>query len=117
MTEHQHQCAVIEWADLNTSQHPELRWLHAIPNGGGRSKAEAGRLKAEGVRAGVFDLCLPYPRSGKCGLFIEMKRRTKGKVSEEQRRWHERLRALGYQVEVCKGFEEAQATFNAYLEG
>lgn len=39
-------------------------WLvFAIPNGGGRSKAEAGILKATGVLAGVPDLLVVGPRS------------------------------------------------------
>jgi hypothetical protein len=31
------------------------------------------KLKAEGVRAGVADLCLPAARRGYHGLYIEMK--------------------------------------------
>ena len=36
--------------------------LKAIPNGGWRSRSEAGKLKAEGVVAGAWDLelCVPY---------------------------------------------------------
>lgn len=34
----------------------EVMWFH-VPNGGARSKAEAGIFKALGVMPGVFDLC------------------------------------------------------------
>ena len=44
-----------------------------MPNGGHRNKATAGKLKAEGVRAGVPDLMLLYPRHGYHGLVIELK--------------------------------------------
>jgi len=71
--EHDEQVTVISWADSNVSKYPQLRWLHAIPNGGHRSKAQAGKLKAEGVKSGVADLCLPVARRGYNALYIEMK--------------------------------------------
>lgn len=51
----------------------ELALLHHIPNGGARSKATAGRLKAEGVKAGIPDICLPVPKNGYGALYIELK--------------------------------------------
>ena len=71
--EHDEQVTVIEWADTHSKKFPELAWLFAIPNGGHRSKAQAGKLKAEGVRKGVADLCLPVARHGYNALYIEMK--------------------------------------------
>ena len=47
--------------------------LIAIPNGGKRNPREAGRLKAQGVKAGVSDLLLPFSSQGAHGLWIEMK--------------------------------------------
>jgi len=49
------------------------RNLFAIPNGGHRNKAVAGRMKAEGVLAGVWDLMLTVPRGQWAGCFIETK--------------------------------------------
>jgi hypothetical protein len=40
----------------------KLRWVHAIPNGGHRHKAVAGKLKATGAKAGVLDVFCPVPR-------------------------------------------------------
>lgn len=71
--EHEEQVAVIKWSDVHSRKFSELTWLHAIPNGGDRSKAQAGKLKAEGVRKGVADLCLPISRHGYNCLYIEMK--------------------------------------------
>ena len=75
-TEHQEQCAVVQWAALQHGRYPELALLYAIPNAGaGAQRGQAGKMKAEGVKPGVPDLCLPV-RRGKCsGLYIEMKRR------------------------------------------
>ena len=115
-TEHQEQVALFRWARFAMAARPELRLLHAIPNGGHRHKAVAARMKAEGVRAGVPDVFLPVPRGGFAGLYVEMKTR-RGRVSEEQRQWIEGLRAQGYRVEVCRGWNAAREAIEEYVGG
>ena len=56
------QINVVSWANWNMNRYPELKWLHHVPNGGSRNKQEAVKLKQMGVKAGVSDLCLPYPK-------------------------------------------------------
>ncbi len=75
-TESAHQQALFCWLALERQQGRllETEWLHHIPNGGERNLAVAGKLKAEGVKAGVWDLFLPLPRGGYHGLYIEMKK-------------------------------------------
>jgi hypothetical protein len=114
-TEHQEQVALFEWAAFQECVWPELRLLHAIPNGGKRDKVTAARLKAEGVKPGVPDVCLPVPRGDKHGLYIEMKRRKGGSVSADQLKWIESLMRQGYECHVCRGCEEARLTILAYL--
>lgn len=97
-SEHEEQRAFISWWRKSL---PDC-WIHAIPNGGGRGIREAGRLKAEGVSAGVPDLFCP----SLC-LWIEMKKRKGGSVSKEQKEWHEHLRQVGYTVIVPRGAQEA----------
>lgn len=53
---------------------------------------------AQGMLKGAPDLFLPVFK-----LFIEMKRRDGGVVSESQKKVHKILRELGYKVEVCNG--------------
>ena len=67
------QMAVVSWARWNVQKYPELKWLYHVPNGGSRNRAEAAKFKQMGVKAGVADLCLPYPKGAYCGLWIEMK--------------------------------------------
>lgn len=50
---------VINWCVYNASEHPELKLIYHIPNGGSRNQLEAANLKRQGVKAGVPDLTLP----------------------------------------------------------
>ena len=114
-TEDQEQIALINWARMQEKKYPELRLLFHIPNGGSRGKAEAGRFRAMGVRAGVPDLCLPVPIGGYHGLFIELKRTSGGRVSADQKAWLDALQRRGYRAVVCYGWEEAASEILAYV--
>ena len=113
--EGQEQAALMSWAQMQSWRWPELSLLFHIPNGGARSKSEAARFKAEGVKAGVPDLFLPVPRGEWHGLFIELKRQAGGRLSDEQKEWIPALQAQGYRVEVCKGWEAAAELLKNYL--
>ena len=116
-TEHDEQVALIAACEATYSRHPELRLLFAIPNGGQRNKATAGRLKAEGVRAGVPDLFLPIARGGYHGLFIELKRAHRSNhQTPAQRVWMELLMAQGYHCVVAYGAAAALESIMNYLE-
>lgn len=107
---------LFEWAALNRGKHHELELLYHIPNGGSRHPAEAANLKAQGVKAGVPDICLPVPRGAFHGLFIEMKF-GKNKLSDNQREWIHALLGQGYAVFVCYTMEEARTAILNYLGG
>ena len=113
--EAQEQTWLMQWARYAAIKWPELDLLYHCPNGGGRSKVEAARLKAQGVKPGVPDLCLPVSRGGYHGLYIELKRQKHGTLSLEQKEWIERLIVQGYRVEVCHGFQEAADVIEDYL--
>lgn len=108
VSEHDEQCAVVEYCDLQS-----IPCFH-VPNGGLRSKSEAARLKAEGVRAGVPDLCIPVARGIYHSLYIEMKH-GKGKPTEEQVRWIQLLRAEGMCAYVCVGAGNAIELIQRYM--
>lgn len=115
-TEHQEQVSLFEWSAWQEGLWPELRLLHAIPNGGKRDIRTAAMLKAEGVKPGVPDICLPVPRGGKHGLYIELKRRKGGTVSKEQEAWIRALMEQGYSCAVCYGWDQARETILQYLK-
>jgi hypothetical protein len=115
-TEHVEQRALVTWAALQSKTIRELESLFSVPNGAHVSKAQAGKLKSEGLKAGVPDLFLAIPRHGYAGMFVEMKRVTGGVVSEAQKEWHRRLAGNGYHVVVCKGFDHAKEEILNYLK-
>lgn len=121
-TEHQEQAHLIIWASMKRRDLPGIHMLFAIPNGGHRNLLVAKKMKEEGVRPGVPDLCLPVPSNGYHGLWLELKtessrpvRGGKGGLSDVQREWIDRLNAYGYRAVVCYGAEEAKNEITNYL--
>lgn len=138
-TEHDHQRAFFAWVERAAlggfdfansggwlpvdagASLPELDLFHAIPNGGARSRATAGRLKAEGVKRGVPDTFLPVPKpfvtpagaSGLyLGLYIEFKSAARrghknGGLSDSQLDFISAVRKNGYCARVAHSFDEA----------
>ena len=98
-TEHEEQRDFVMWF---RQTYPGVL-IFAIPNGGPRSKIAGGKLKAEGVVAGVPDLFIPEWR-----LFIEMKRAKGGVVSEAQSIQMAELKRIGYNCRICRGAAEAK---------
>ena len=115
-TEDEEQIWLFSWADLNLWRWPELELMHHIPNGGKRSKSEAARFKAMGVKRGVSDIFLPVARGGFHGLYIELKAKD-GKVDAAQKEWIEAVRQQGYCGAVCFGGGLAADLIQKYLRG
>ena len=78
--------------------------LHHSPNETA-SKRQGVKNKSNGTSAGFPDF-LVY-RNGK-QYAIEMKRRSGGRISKEQKRWIQLLATIG-PAKVCNGFEEAKS--------
>lgn len=104
------QAIVIAWARnkavADPERYPDLDSIFCSLAGVSMTEAQAGRAKAQGNRAGVFDLILLVPRGGHHGLLIEMKA-DKGKVSDDQDKELERLTRLGYRAAICYGHQQA----------
>lgn len=115
--EHGEQMAVFQWAAFNRHRFPVLRWLYAIPNGGGRTAIQGAMLKAEGVKPGVSDICLPVACGGYHGLYIEMKKANgvPSDVNANQKEFIQFVLEQGYQAGVAFGWEQAVAMLESYL--
>ena len=113
-SEEEIQIQLMRLVELHQVRCPDLRWLHAVPNGGQRSGSEAGRMKAAGVKPGVPDLDLPIASRGYHSLRLEMKK-PGGRVSPDQVIWIAGLRELGHCVQVCWSLDAAWAVICWYL--
>lgn len=112
-SEEAEQIYLMNWIESAKKAYPDIEMIFHIPNGGIRSKTEAGRMKAAGVKAGVPDLFLPVAKGPYHGLFIEMKVGD-NKPTDKQKEWITRLRRNGYAAEVCYGWRKAWETLRAY---
>ncbi|MCU4334776.1 VRR-NUC domain-containing protein [Acinetobacter pittii] len=115
-SEDESQMCIMDWAKLQRWKKGTLAdYLHHSPNGGLRSKSEAGKFKKMGTKAGFPDLFLPIAMGPFNGLFIEMKIST-GKISVSQKAYIPLLVDEGYRVEVCYSAEGAINLIKSYLE-
>lgn len=118
---------LFEWAQTQRFRGWKLsEVLLLVPNGayhGADRKAGAvvaRKLREQGLQEGVFDYVLPVPilRVGAefCpGLWLEMKRTRGGTVSEDQKKFKNRMEQLGWQCEIAKGWIEAARFIDEYL--
>jgi hypothetical protein len=121
--ERSEQMRLFVWASSARPQYPQLKWLHAIPN------ANSHRQVAEGVRAGVADIFLPYPKlkiirgdiSRFCGLYIELKlpkrfKEKNGGLSQAQIDFGRYANSVGYLWYACYGWEQTRDRIVEYLK-
>lgn len=106
---------LFQWARMASGKWPELELMYKIPNEGKRTRAGGSRMKAEGLKKGVPDICLPVPRGKYHGLYIEMKR-VGETLRDEQKEWMQALAKNGY---CCytgdKGWEDVSKMIVWYL--
>jgi hypothetical protein len=112
--ERPHQVALIKWVRSVRDTYPVLKLLYAVPNGGDRNLRVARKLKAEGVLAGVADLCLPAARRGYHGLYLEMKSK-EGVTTEEQKEFLRGVSGEGYCAVIAQGVDEARDALGWYI--
>ena len=120
--EHAEQVAVIDWwfhYSKSIGLHPNL--LVAVPNAqmllkyADNPNAAIMYLRREGLRVGMLDLILFVARGEYHGKIIEMKRRTKGVMSDDQKAMVALLVAQGYDATVARGADDAIAQIKNYL--
>jgi len=114
-TEANYQQQVVEWAKwaYKTGKYPNLDLLHCSLNGVKLSALQAIKAKQQGMLSGIPDLFLPVPMGGYHGLFIEMKS-DKGRLSENQHWFLNKVELLGYKTAVCYSANEAIKTIENY---
>jgi hypothetical protein len=83
--------------------HENRAIIFSIPNGGTRNIREAVALKKTGLLAGASDLIVITPK-GKL-MFVELKI-NKGKQSDAQIDFQQRVENLGFEYHIVKSLEE-----------
>lgn len=106
----------MRWAELARNRWPALGLMFHIPNEGERDIQSIMWFKRMGLKAGVPDLFLPFASHGHHGLFIELKAREGGRVTDKQSLWLQALNEQGYLAVVCQGAEAAIKTLTWYLQ-
>jgi hypothetical protein len=101
--EQQTQRAVVEYLRILENL-GELTFFH-VPNGGWRSKAEAGIFKSLGVKPGVADLVLMFP--GGLVAFLEIKSAT-GRLSASQKAFKNTAEYFGFPFAECRAVDEVE---------
>jgi hypothetical protein len=98
---------------LRLQARPEIEYWHT-PNGELRDKRHAAKLKAMGTRPGVADLVFLFHDTAEVPvLFLELKAR-KGRLSDDQEHFRNRVRALGYAYEWTDSFDDAVRILRKY---
>ena len=104
-----------EWTEAQTQRavanvldRLNICWCH-VPNEGKRDKIAGNMLRAAGLKAGVPDILIftrPPKFPGFVGCAIELKRAKGGRVSDNQKKWLDKLSNAGWSTSVTHGFEE-----------
>ena len=118
MTEHEIQCDFFRKLKTLALIYPEVDTFHALPNAGKRSPRVGIYMKAEGLKSGMPDTCLPVPIGEYGALYIEFKRaEPKTYLKPHQREIIARLREVGNCIEVARSSSEAIAITEQYMRG
>ncbi len=125
--EHTEQCFAIFWCELNKEKYPCLGRIYAIPNMGKHHVSFRVKQAKEGLKKGMLDLCLPWPKVTEIeingqkyfskvvhGLYIEMKIRPNG-LSPEQKEWKEYFNSVGYETHVAWSGEQCIDILKNYV--
>lgn len=95
-------------------QYPNILFNADVGGTWTKNFGTAIKNKLSGHSNGFPDLFFAEPRKGYHGLFIELKT-IKGRISDEQQDWIEKLNERGYCALVAYGFDEAKEDINNYL--
>lgn len=97
-------------AHLRMLAHKNVIWFHPM-NSAPVSKRTAGRFKAEGVVAGVPDLCFVLPDGRFAGMELKA---PGGRLSPSQRAFQDQCAAMGVEFCVCYDIDTALRVLRAW---
>lgn len=106
------QAAIVRWFALAYPKYD--RMLFAIENKRVVNNIQGAKLKMQGVKAGVADLCLALPTQNSGALYIELKF-GKNKQTAEQIEFEKACIAFGNKYELIYSFDAAIKIITSYI--
>ena len=107
----QDECIIlVEWLELLGDE--ILEFSHTAQETYTKSWRQKTKNKKMGVRPGVPDYIVV---TKKAVLFIEMKRKKGGRVTEAQERWLEAIHKAGGEARICYGFDDAKKFIEEFI--
>lgn len=108
--------AFVDWAKyVHYRGRPLWDRTVKIANERGAHNVATAIMVRIGMRAGFPDYAILAPIAPHAGLYLEAKRISGGKVSNQQTRWNADLIEFGYQAVICDGALEMIAATRAYF--
>jgi hypothetical protein len=113
LSEFQEQCNLVIYLELKHLKFSKIAQETYTTNWGVTTNN-----KKSGLRKGVPDMIIIIPGKNKNNLiFIEMKKKKGGTVSQEQKEWQEELnKCVGVESFICHGFDEAKELIDSLLK-
>lgn len=107
---------IFEWARWHERKYKALKAMYHVPNEGKRTARSGARLKKQGMKSGVSDICLPYASSGYSNLYIELKV-GKNTPTKEQIAFIELINEIGGKGLIVYEADNAIEVIESYLNG
>jgi hypothetical protein len=106
------QANIVRWFSLAYPKYE--RMLFAIENKRRATPIQGARLKQQGIKAGVPDLCLALPTQNSGALYIELKF-GKNKQTAEQKEFEIACNKFGNCYELIYTFDDAVRLITSYI--
>lgn len=106
------QTAVVRWFALAYPKYD--RMFFAIENKRNVNPVQGAKLKMQGIKAGVADLCLALPTEKYGALYIELKF-GKNKQTAEQIEFEKACLTFGNKYELVYSFDQAIKIITSYI--
>lgn len=114
-TEEQAQTKVFDWAEWNTKKYEQLKLMYHPANEGKRTQAAGARLKRQGLKNGVSDICLPVRNGTYSNLYVELKV-GKNKPTPDQIEFVEDINRFGGFGLIVYGSDNAIQVIETYIK-
>jgi L-lactate utilization protein LutB len=111
--EYEEQCEVVAYLERLKESGTDVEFSATAQSTWTSSWGVKIKNKKLGVRRGIPDLIIIIDSKL---IMIEMKRKTKGRLDENQKRWIEKLKSAGVATYVCRGADEAIQVINKYVD-